>query len=326
MVTSQTIREAAIDSNVDFGSSVYPDELRSDAAYRRTLRDEFTTCTTAAALKMGPLRPGPGEFDFRDADAIAEFAETNDMGLRGHTLVWHRQQPDWLEPWSRSDREMRDILRNHIQAVVGRYRGRVDTWDVVNEAIADDYTMRETPWYDALGEEYLDRAFQWAHEIDPEADLYYNDYEQGGGVDSITDKIDAMYDLVVGLLDRDVPIDGVGFQCHAFYPENRPDPAVMESAIHRFQDLDLDVQITEVDVPINEDMDPEAALDDQAEYYRDFVTTCLDAGVETIVIWGFADPHSWLVRNGNGEAPLPFDRKYQAKPAHEAIVSALSDR
>ena len=318
-----TLREAAESRGFDLGVAVDADRLRTDESYRRRVREEFTALTPENALKMGPLRPSPDVYDFGDADAIVNFGRANGMTVRGHTLVWHNQTPEWFQPWDRTDDQIRAFLRDHVHTVAGRYRGRVDVWDVVNEAVADDGTMRETVWYDAMGESYLDRAFEWANEV-TDADLYYNDY----GADAMNDKSDAVYDLLDRLLDRGVPVDGVGLQLHAL--GEWPDPDSVAENARRFRDLGLDVQVTEMDVAYPAGEAPDAAAERQAEYYRDVVEACLDAGVETLVTWGVGDADSWLRRfedfpeRFTGD-PLLFDERDDPKPAYRAVRDALSE-
>src|SRR5690606_5078017 len=137
------------------------------------------------AMKFGPLRPSRNTFNFNAADALIDFAEANDMQVRGHTLLWHNQNPDWLNNGNFSRDEMIEIMREHITTVVGRYRGRIVAWDVVNEAIADNGQLRNTIWLQTIGPEYIEMAFEFAHEADPQALLFYNDYNaEGSGTKS----------------------------------------------------------------------------------------------------------------------------------------------
>ncbi|MCU4744664.1 endo-1,4-beta-xylanase [Natronoglomus mannanivorans] len=323
MSTEQTLREAATNRDFRIGAALAARALRSDPSYWKAARNEFNAVTPENALKMGPLRPSPHTYDFTDADAIVDFGRENDMYVRGHTLVWHNQKPEWFQAWDYTDDQLRKFLRDHIHTVVGRYRSSIDAWDVVNEAVADDGTLRETVWYDALGEEYLDLAFQWAREVNPEADLYYNDY----GADAINEKSDAIYDLLERLLERDVPIDGVGLQFHAL--AGRSDPESVAENIRRFQDLGLDVQITEMDVANAVDDQPEDPLAEQADYYREIVEVCLETDCDTLVTWGVHDGSTWL-RNFKDfskrytDDPLLFDDGYEPKPAYDAVKGALS--
>ncbi|MFC6726126.1 endo-1,4-beta-xylanase [Halobium palmae] len=324
MPSDRTLREVAESRGFDVGAAVDADSLRRDASYRTRLAEEFSALTPENALKMGPLRPTPDTYDFRDADAIVNFGRANDTTVRGHALVWHNQTPDWFQSWDYTDDQLRTFLREHVHTVVGRYRRTVDAWDVVNEAVADDGTMRETVWYDAMGEAYVDRAFEWANEVNPDADLYYNDY----GADAVNGKSDAVYDLLDRLLDRGVPVDGVGLQLHAL--GEWPDPASIAENVRRFQELGLDVQITEMDVAFPAGEAPDDALERQAEYYRDVVDVCLETGVDTLVTWGVRDADSWLrsfrdfSERFTGD-PLLFDDRNRPKPAYRAVSEALSE-
>lgn len=322
MSDESTLREAADNRGFDCGVAVDAESLRNDVGYRKTV-GEFNALTPENALKMGPLRPSPDTYNFRDADAIVNFGREKDMFIRGHTLVWHNQTPSWFQGWDYTADQLRMFLREHVQTVVGRYRRTVDAWDVVNEAVGDDGTMRETVWYDAMGEQYIDHAFEWAHEVNPDADLYYNDY----GADAVNGKSDAIYELVQRLLDRDVPIDGVGLQLHAL--GDWPEPPSIAENIKRFQDLGLDVQITEMDVAYADGDVPENPLEEQAAYYRDVCEVCLETGCDTLITWGVNDDLSWLrsfrdFPDRYTSHPLLFDEHNERKPAYYAVRDALS--
>ena len=316
---SETLRDVADDNDVKIGAAAAADPIRGDFQYRDALR-EFNAVTAENAMKMGPLRPDEHTYDFTDGDLIAEFAREHDMYFRGHVLVWHNQLPEWLLPFQYTDRELRRLLEDHVRTVAARYAGDVDTWDVVNEAVADDGGLRETPWLRAFGEEYLDKAFEWAHQSAPDADLFYNDY----GADGINDKSDEIYEMVSGMLDRGVPIDGVGLQLHALHDPVDPD-SVAEN-IERFKDLGLAVEITEMDVAYTAEDPPEDHQEVQADYYREVVEKAMAAGCDTFVIWGVADHHSWIPHFDDTltDDPLLLDDGYDRKPAYDAIVDLLS--
>lgn len=325
-MVDETLRTAATERGFNFGAAVAADPLTDDAEYGRLLQQEFNMVATENALKWGPLRPSRHEYDFEDAARIVDFAREHDLDVRGHTLIWHKMNPRWLTPWTVTDRQLREILREHIHTVAGRFRGDLAAWDVVNEAVADDGTMRETFWYQRLGEEYLDKAFQWAREADPEAKLFYNEY----GAEGLGEKSDAVYDLLQRLLDRGVPVDGVGLQLHLLYgdeADRNPAPADIATNIERLSDLGLDVHITELDVSITDmDGDLDARLDRQAEYYREIVQTAINSACDTVVTWGVADCNSWLWKRTDGaDHPLLFDENYRPKPAYEAVADVLSE-
>jgi endo-1,4-beta-xylanase len=321
-----SLRELAAARDLYIGAAVAARPLGCEPAYVSLLGREFNAVTTENALKFGPVHPEKDRYDFRAADAIVEFAAssgqgaTHDLMMRGHTLVWHQQQPAWImeTEWTRD--ELIEVLREHITTVVGRYRGRVAVWDVVNEAVTDSGALRDTVWLRTIGPEYMDMAFQWAHAADPDALLFYNDY----GAEGLNRKSDAVYELVQGLLERGVPVHGVGLQAHLALP-SRPNYDNVRANIQRLGDLGLQVHVTELDVRIK-DEPTEADLDRQAQMYAELLKVCLsEQSCTAFVLWGFTDRHSWIpaFRPGWGSA-LIFDESYQPKPAYEAMREVLS--
>ncbi|MEM2860199.1 MAG: endo-1,4-beta-xylanase [Candidatus Bathyarchaeia archaeon] len=287
--------------------------------YAYILKQEFNILTTENALKFGPVHPQPNVYSFGDADYIINFAESNGMRVRGHTLVWHQQLPGWVAQGKYTREEWINILREHIMTVVGRFRGRIYAWDVVNEAIADDGTLRDTVWLRNIGPEYIEMAFRWAHEADPQALLFYNDY----GAEGLNAKSDAIYNLVKGLLEKGVPIHGVGLQMHISL-ENPPNPQEVAANIKRLNELGLEVHITEMDVRIRMPAKWEDLIK-QAEIYRDILKVCLSAdNCKAFVMWGFTDKYSWIPGYFSGYgAALIFDEFYAPKPAYYYIAATL---
>lgn len=314
-----TLRSLAEARGIAFGAAVAIRPLRSEPQYAEVLRTEFGMVVGENAFKWESIHPGRTFYNFDDTDEIVAFAEANGMAVRGHTLVWHNQNPSWLGRALGTRDEAIAVLRDHIHTVVGRYKGRIVAWDVVNEAI-DDQTgeLRESPWLTAIGPDYIALAFQFAREADPEARLYYNDY----GAEGIGGKGDAVYELVKDLKDQGVPIDGVGWQGHLQSGTYISD---MKANGERLAELGLEVAITELDVRIR--VPPrDAMVRRQAETYRKVTEICLALpNCVAIVTWGFTDKHSWVPGFFGGEgAALPFDETYARKPAYDAIVQALS--
>lgn len=287
--------------------------------YAYTLKQEFNMLTTENALKFGPVHPEPNVYSFSDADYIISFAESNGMKVRGHTLVWHRQLPAWVTQGRYTREEWMNILREHIMTVVGRYRGRIYAWDVVNEAINDDGTLRDTIWLRGIGPEYIELAFRWAHEADPQALLFYNDY----GAEGLGVKSDAVYNLVKNLLEKGVPIHGVGLQMHISL-ENPPNPQEVAANIRRLNELGLEVHITEMDVRIRTPARWEDLVK-QAEIYREILKVCLSAeNCKAFVMWGFTDRYSWIPSHFSGYgSALIFDETYKPKPAYYYLVAVF---
>jgi endo-1,4-beta-xylanase len=319
--SSPALRELADARGMGVGAAVSALPLDCDPAYGDALGHEFNMLTTENALTFGPVHPEPERYDFSAADAIIGFAEAHAMQVRGHALVWHQMNPEWIDQADFTREEWGETLRAHITAVVGYYKGRVRVWDVVNEAVGDGaHDLRKTVWLEGVGPDYIDKAFAWAHAADPDALLFYNDY----GAEGLNAKSDKVYELVKGMLDRGVPVHGVGLQMHLGI-EDAPDPEDVRANMQRLGDLGLQVHITEMDVRLPDDPDPEL-YEKQAEVYRQMMAVCVDApSCTAFVTWGFTDRHSWILYSfpGEGEALL-FDAAYQPKLAYVALQDALS--
>ncbi len=318
-----SLRSLADEQGFNIGSAVSVDALRNDTTYASVLSREFNTLTPEMSLKMDALRPDANTFNFTDADFIMEFADNHNMRVRGHTLVWYRQLPGWLEYGSFTRDEMLTILREHIMTVVGRYRGRIAAWDVVNEAIDEDGSLRDSIWLRTIGPEYIDYAFQWAREADPDALLFYNDYDTEG----LGPKSDAVYALVEGLVQRGIPIDGVGLQMHIAIDEP---PAIsdIQQNMDRLAALGLQVQITEMDVQIQgSSASEQERLSAQAQLYADVADLCVNhPACDTLVTWGFTDRYTWIPEfTGNPDMPLLFDADYEPKPAYYALIQVFAN-
>ncbi|MGD0793639.1 MAG: endo-1,4-beta-xylanase [Terriglobales bacterium] len=353
----QSLREAARGSGLLIGTAVRPAQL-SEAAYASTLAREFNMLEPEDALKWEVVHPARQSFDFSQADQIVDFATRHGMKVRGHTLVWHQQNPKWLTEGKYTSGELAQILEQHIKTVVGHYRGKIFAWDVVNEAFDELHpgTLRSTIWRDqpgigltangiAAGDEprassdhvrselearsskqmfsYIERCFRWAHEADPQALLFYNEAE----AEVVNPKSDAIYAMVRDFRQRGVPIDGVGFQMHI--ANLRADVASISANIGRFTALGIQVHITEMDVALPVDANGNARAEDlqlQADIYRQIASACLShPGCTAIQTWGFTDKYSWIGSHSKKTqgAALPFDRNYRAKPAYEALRNAL---
>lgn len=294
--------------------------------YLEVAAREFNVVVAEWAMKFHSLCPkARGEYDFRDADEIVEFAAVNGMKVRGHTLLWHEQQPKWFSEAKWTKEEMAAIIREHIRTVVGRYKGKVFAWDVLNEAISDSNDPKEvyrvTNFYEALGPEYIDSAFRWAREADPNAKLFYNDY----GMDFGGQKFDKMVAMVKGMKARGVPIDGVGLQMHiGLWAEGKGKQ--LAEVIKRLEAMGLEVHITELDVAVELPCDAEK-LARQAKVYGEITRVAMDENACTaLLLWGFTDRHSWIPRHSKGKSgcALIFDEEYKPKPAYEAMLAALT--
>ncbi|MEU5095783.1 endo-1,4-beta-xylanase [Streptomyces sp. NPDC020996] len=278
---------------------------------------QFSSLTPGNAMKWGSVEPTQGSFNWTEADQIVAFAEAHGQQVRGHTLVWHSQNPSWLTNGSWTTAQLSSLLQNHISTEVGRYKGRIAAWDVVNEPFNEDGTYRSTLWYNGLGADYIANALTWAHAADPAAKLYINDYN----VEGVNAKSTALYNLVKSLKDRGVPIDGVGLQAHLILGQV---PSTLQQNIQRFADLGVDVAITELDVRMALPADS-AKLAQQAADYKSVVAACVAvARCVNVTVWGFADSDSWVPGTFPGYgAATPYDDNYAPKPAYYGIAEAL---
>ncbi len=327
---SLPLRQAADQAHVLVGAAARP-SLFSEAAYAATLAREFNMVEPEDAMKWWALRQQAGNFDFREGDEVVRFAQAHGMKVRGHCLVWDHNNPEWLVQGQFTPAQLSLLLHGHITTVMKHYAGQVFAWDVVNEALDENGQMKDSPWYNRpgiglsdKGSAYIERAFRWAREADPQALLFYN--ENGG--EGLTRKSDAIYTMVKDFKRRGVPIDGVGLQMHIAEPNL--DTAAIAANIARLTALGLQVHITEFDVSLPLDSGGTVRPDDllrQAEVYRGVVRACLQSpGCTAIQTWGFTDKYSWIGSQSHGTrgAALPFDRTYKPKPAFDAMMEEIS--
>jgi endo-1,4-beta-xylanase len=310
------------------GTAVNGTALASDARYRRLLAGTYASVTPENEMKWEFTEPARGQFDFTAADAIVKFARQHGQQVHGHTLVWGNRNPAWLVDGHFSREQLINILKHHIDTVVGHYRGQVASWDVVNEAVANDGQLQHNVWLDGIGPGYIDMAFRFAHAADPDTRLFYND--NGGEVPGL--KATAIHQLVAGLVDRGVPIDGVGLQMHTTTTpaphgpvatgalDYRPSVAGLAETFRTYRALGLDVAVTEMDVWLRLPPIPSDLLA-QAGVYRDVLDACRKApNCTAFTTWGFTDRYSWIPqwKPGTGAA-LPFDAAFRPKPAASVL-------
>jgi endo-1,4-beta-xylanase len=296
--------------------------LLNDASYTSVAR-EFSSVTAENEMKWQSLEPQPNQFNFNQADRIVAFAEQNEMRVRGHTLVWHSQLPGWVSQLTTPE-AVRSAMLNHIETVVSRYRGRVFAWDVVNEAWQDNASaLRTSVFQQQLGDRFIDEAFIAARAADPDAKLYYNDY----GTEGTNRKANAVFTMVQGMVERGVPIDGVGMQMH-IGTGGGPTAEQFASNMQRLVELGLEVNISELDISACGDGAVDERLQAQAERAYEIVQACMNQpACNFITVWGISDQYSWRRNDCEGQAlPLLFDASYQKKPAYAGVFDALLGR
>lgn len=316
-----TLRSLAQSRHFFMGTTVNIQALRSEPVYSATLAGQFNMVTPEVSMKFSETEPQRDVYTFADADYLVAFAQAHQMQVRGHNLVWYTDLPAWLTNGNFTRDELIAILRDHIMTEVSRYRGQVNIWDVVNEAVGYDGTLRDSIWLRGIGPDYIDMAFQWAHEANPQARLFYNDY----GGEGLGRKSDAIYNLLKGLLQHGVPVAGVGLQMHVSL-DSYPNPQDVLANMRRLTALGLEVQITEMDVETQNDPRPmQQKMQAEAQLYGEMLNDCLSVTRCTaFVMWGFTDAHSWIpLFTGHPDYPLIFDAEYRPKPAFFALKDAL---
>jgi endo-1,4-beta-xylanase len=302
---ASTLGSAAAGKGRYFGAAVAANHL-GEAAYASTLNTEFNSVTPENEMKWDAVERTRGTFTYGSADQIVSHAQSRGMKVRGHTLVWHSQLPSWVGTLATAD--LRSAMNNHITQVMQHYKGKIHSWDVVNEAFQDGSSgaRRSSPFQDKLGNGFIEEAFRTARAADPAAKLCYNDYN----TDGVNAKSNAVYNLVKDFKARGVPIDCVGFQSH--FNSASPVPADYQANLKRFADLGVDVQITELDI--------EGSGTAQANSYSNVVKACLAVSRCTgITVWGVTDKYSWRASG----TPLLFDSNYNKKPAYTSVLTAL---
>ena len=336
----------AFEGKFSIGVALSPDQYKGlDERATPIIKKQFNSITPENDMKWMHIHPESDVYFFDDADDFVEFGEEHDMFIIGHTLVWHSQTPRWVFEDEHGDPLTRDALlarmEDHIKTVMGRYKGRVDGWDVVNEALNDDGTMRESPWYTIIGEDYLAKAFQFAKEADPEAELYYNDYNL-----HLPAKADAAVALVRSIQEQGIEVTGIGMQGH--YGMDYPTAEDFDSSITKFKKLGV-VAITELDIDVlpspwehmgadvnmtaelRDELNPftkglpDSVLDVQTRQFEMLFKVMLEHAdaINRVTLWGVTDGDSWKngwPMPGRTNYPLLFDRNGKPKPAVPKIV------
>ncbi len=312
----------------------------------------FNSITSENYLKWEFIHPEPGVYNFAPADSFVEFGKKNNMYVVGHVLVWHSQTPEWVfqdEAGNRASPELLlDRMREHINTVVGHYKGRVHSWDVVNEAVDDNGEIRKNIWYEILGEDYVQKAFEYAREADPDAELVYNDYSIPTPF-----KRDAIVKLIGSIRSNGVDVDAIGMQAH--YQLDYPSQENLDACLQAFGEIGVKIAITEFDINVLPNptdqlgADVRLSFDFQAKYnpyteelpdsvqfqladkYRECFNVFVKhkVNISRVTIWGIHDGQSWKNNwpvPGRTNYPLLFDRNYKPKPAFDAIMQCVKEQ
>jgi len=310
-----SLRTLAAKQNFHIGSVVQARYLREEK-YSVLVKEQFNTIVPENEMKFETIHPEPDVYNFEPADEIASFAEENNLFLRGHTLVWEQQLPQWLLGKNYRKEGYKAILKDHIFNVVAHYKGQIYAWDVVNEALDENGLFKNSVWLQMIGPEYIALSSKWAHEADPNALLFYNDFAG----DMSRQKTRAIYALAKGLLAQGIPINGIGLQMHTSL-KSPPNPEELSIFIEDINELGLKVHITEMEVGIGATREKNQDLEKQALIYYQVLRACVDApDCDTLITWGVTDAYTWRP----GMSPTLFDEQGKKKPSYYAVFDVLS--
>ncbi|MCC5895703.1 MAG: endo-1,4-beta-xylanase [Alkalibacterium sp.] len=311
------------------GVAVSPETLERDG---ELISKQFNSLTAENVMKPEEVQPEEGVFTFEKADKIVDFAKANDMTMRGHTLVWHNQTPEWVfkDGDKSASRDLAlDRMKKHMDVVMNHFKTPFYAWDVINEVIADEGNdlLRESPWRSIIGDDYVQKAFEFARQANPDVALYYNDYNE-----SHPAKRDKIFTMIKDMMDKGTPIDGVGLQAHW----GLEDPSLdnIKAAIEKYASLGLTLQITEMDVSVfnfddkRTDLTAPTAemMEKQAERYDAFFSLFREYSehIDSVTLWAASDRYNWLddfpVR-GRKNWPMLFDVNNQPKESFNRVVS-----
>jgi endo-1,4-beta-xylanase len=312
-----TLRGAAEARKLYVGACANQASLK-DKNGAAVLARHFNLLVAENHMKWSIIHPARDEYAFDFADELVAFAEKNKMKVKGHALVWHGSTPKYLNDLTAD--ELRAALKDHIKTVMTRYKGKVASWDVVNEALDDGDGLRGTLWREKLGQGYIAEAFRISHEVDPDAVLIYNDYDcEGAG-----GKSDRQYALLKQLLKDEVPVHQVGLQMH-LHKDRLPKVEDIVANIRRLAELGLTVNISEMDMVASTFQgELPAKLEAQAKIFGDIIRACAkEKGFVGVTFWGYSDKYSWRNRPDDKAYPLLFDEQMKPKPAFFAVRKAL---
>ena len=346
-IAGQTTLKETFKNDFVIGAALNEQQVfGKDAKALKLIAEQFSSITPENLLKWDRVHPKPGEFNFELADSFVAIGERNKMFIVGHCLVWHSQTPRWVFEDESGKPVTREVLlqrlKDHIMTVVGRYKGRVDGWDVVNEAIEDNGSFRKSKWHEIIGSDFIEKAFQFAHEADPKAELYYNDYNEW-----FPAKRETIVKMIKDFKAKGIQITGIGMQGH--WGLNYPPMDEMDASMKAYSEAGCKLMITELDMDIlpnvfnNTSADvskrfvltkesnpyanglPDSMKVVQAKRYAEFFKLFMKykGSMSRVTFWGINDRQSW--RNnwpirGRSAYPLLFDSDYQPKPAFDAVI------
>ncbi len=329
-----TLRKAA---SFPVGAAINIKRLFSDEKFRKIHSENFSSVTARGEMKMNRILPSEGNYYWDDADSLVMYSKENNQRLFGHNLIWHSSTPEWVEEKAMGDSAwLAGFMKDYIHTYVGRYKGKVDGWDVINEGMnTAGGGYRETMWYNILGKDYIRNAFMYAHEADPDAVLFYNDFN----IERDTAKLHSVLRMIEEFQEEGVPISGLGFQMHIRM--DIPD-SIIAYALKKGAETGLQIHLSEVDIIFNKHDDnrgggiqlyhefTDSMKTAQAEKYKNLVrmykTIVPEEQQYGITFWGFNDRDTWI----NGffglqDWPCLFDENLKPKPAYYGFLEGLEE-
>lgn len=321
--------ETKLREKADFpiGVAINTDKLKDEERYWKIVPVQFNSITAEKIMKPDYIHPKKNQFNFTETDHLIDFCKQFKMRLHGHTLIWDKALPPWIENFKGEQQDWEALLKEHIQTIVTHCKGYVKSWDVVNEAFTDDGYLKKNVWLKHIGESYIEKAFQYAHEADPEALLFYNDYS----LEVYSTKLKSVLQFLGELKAKGIRVDGVGMQMHVTldYPYISD---INEAATHIQQEGYL-VHYSELDVSLktghNFFTSKKKLLSAQKERYKNIVEGFMKLKPEKrfgITLWGVSDNDSWLMERSLRSRPMLYDVNYRLKPAFCGFTEALEQK
>jgi endo-1,4-beta-xylanase len=321
-----SLGDLAAQKGILYGSSISKRHLSDDPDYAKLIAQQCKIVVPESEMKWKALRPSPDKFAFQTADWMVQWAEAHDLKVRGTALVWHEALPGWFSGYANQG-NARDLLTNHIRTVMQHYAGKIQSWDVVNEGLTGS-GLRETPWLQLIGPDYIDLAFRTAAEADPAAIRVYNDTNMAFAQNDA--KRAQVLKLLETMLSNNVPVQALGIESHLRWDMGGFNPGKMRDFLKRVAGLGLQIFITEIDVRERDnDTDTNQRDKDIADYYYSYLSTVLqEDAVRMVISWGLTDRYSWLSgfaprADGLPVRPLPFDQNLLPKASFNAMAKAF---
>ena len=326
-----TIRELAKERGRFIGTILNSEWFNDDIEpqFEEIHKTQFNVVVAENEMKFDATEPKENEFNFEKGDKMVKYAQANGLRVRGHALAWHSQVASWVNDYKGQKEKLLAVLKNHITKVVSHYKGKVAEWDVVNEAINDEYNAdwrsQGSVWYEGIGAEFLDSAFVWAHEADPDAELCYNDYSIEWGLREGS-KASFVVEQVKRWKKNNIPITCVGTQTHIEIAHETT-PQNVRALAKALAELDITLNITELDIGFPKGSAGQLGAADyakQGHLYRQFMDVFLEEpNMGEFVIWGLTDAHSWLDDQQGKTEGLLYDKQYKPKPAFDSVMASL---